>query len=335
MRLALAGLQHPHVEYAIAATARPDVQLVGLAEPEEGLRRRYAERLGVPTYRDHGELLDAEAPDVVAVFGVYADRAAVVVDALDGGAHVLADKPLCTTFEQLRSVEAAWRRNDRVLSVLFEKRSAGVTRALAGVLAAGELGELALVVSTGPHLLRQPERPSWFWDPSRYGGVLNDLAVHDLDLLLWLSKATAATVTARAGNAGVPEHPGFQDHGAILLAADNGPLATIDVHWLSPAAAADAGDYRMRITGSLGTAELSWTHPRLVVSTHERSSIEPPIPASMPPAEPFFEGLRNGVVPPGSGAAALNATALALTAQRSADNGAAPLRWTAIRPGVR
>jgi predicted dehydrogenase len=329
IRLALAGLQHQHVEYAVAATARRDVRLVGLAEPEEAPRLRYAERLGVPAYRDHGELLDAQHPDVVAVFAAYADRAAVAVDSLDSGAHVLADKPLCTTVAQLRSVEAAWRRNDRVLSVLFEKRAAGVTRALAGVLAGGDLGELALVVSTGPHLLRESTRPPWFWDPARYGGVLNDLAVHDLDLLLWLSSMSAATVTARAGNRGVPQHPGFQDHGAILVAADDGPLATVDVHWLSPGAAADAGDYRMRVTGSRGTAELSWTYPRLVVSTHERAGVEPPVMASVPPAEPFFDALADGVAPPGSGAAALDATALALAAQCSADAGGVPVRWTA------
>ncbi|WP_460651611.1 Gfo/Idh/MocA family protein [Kribbella endophytica] len=324
IRLAVAGTAHPHVDYVLSElTHQPEVELVGVSEPDPAAAARYAGGLGVPVYASHEELPDV---DVVAVCGEYGARADVVVAALHRGAHVLADKPLCTTLADLDRIAEAARTADRTVSVMFEKRGYPVTVAARQLVADGILGDLALVASTGPHKLNQASRPDWFFDRSRYGGILGDLAVHDIDLVLALSGASAGTVAGRAGNLSLPDRPGFSDHGAVLLGAD-AVTATIEAHWMWPAASAYHGHYRMRLTGTAGTAELDWARGTLDVVTHDRDVWSPALGRPVRPAEEFLTALVEGRRPEVGTAESLAATRIALLAQLSADSGGVPQSW--------
>ncbi|AYY14003.1 gfo/Idh/MocA family oxidoreductase [Actinobacteria bacterium YIM 96077] len=327
IRLAVAGMAHQHVLYIFDELAhQPGVELVAVAEPDPALLARYEDRCGgVPAYGDHREMLSAHDPDIVAVAGVYTHRADVVADALRAGAHVIADKPLCTSLEQLERIEQAARETGGVVSVLFEKRGYPVTLAARRLLATGTLGELTLVASTGPHVLRHRERPPWFFSGA-YGGVLGDLAVHDVDMVLAITGARDGYVVGSTGNRAHPQYPEFHDHGAMLLVA--GPVtATIDAHWLAPEAAAGSGRYVMRLVGTGGTAEMRWTDGELEVATHERDTWLEPLPTGARPAEDVVTALAAGRPPEVGTAESLAATRLALLAQRSADRGGVVEPW--------
>jgi predicted dehydrogenase len=328
IRLAVAGTAHPHVEYVLSELAhQPNVRLVGVSEPDPAASQRYAGGLGVPAYTSHDKLLDAHEVDVVAACGEYGARADVVVAALRRGAHVLADKPLCTTLADLDRIAEAARTADRTVSIMFEKRGHPVTVAARQLVADGVLGDLALVASTGPHKLNHSSRPAWFFDRTRYGGILGDLAVHDIDLVLALSGANSGSVAGRSGNLALPEHPGFSDHGAVLLGAD-GVTATIEAHWMWPAASAYHGHYRMRLTGTSGTAELDWALGTLAVVTRDRELHSPPLGRPVRPAEEFLSALVGGRRPEVGTTESLTATRIALLAQLSADTGGVPQDWS-------
>nr|WP_246221411.1 Gfo/Idh/MocA family oxidoreductase [Phytoactinopolyspora mesophila] len=325
--MAVAGMAHQHVLYVLDELAfQPAIQLVAASEPDPASRARYQNRTaGIAVYPDHLEMLARHDVDVVAVSGVYAQRADVVVDALNAGADVLADKPLCTSLDQLAAIEEAAARTGRVVSVMFEKRGYPVTLAARRLVADGALGELTLIASTGPHKLRYPERPAWFFTGD-YGGILGDLAVHDVDMVLALTGAASGYVVGSAGNRAYPERPAFGDHGAMLLVA-GGVSATIDAHWLAPEAAASNGKYVMRLVGTQGTAEMRWTDAELEVCTHERDTWMEKLPAGMRPAQDFFDQRLAGAAPEVGTAESVLATRVALLAQRSADNGGAVEYW--------
>jgi predicted dehydrogenase len=313
LRLAILGAAHPHVRYALdELTHRDDVELVGISDPGGAFDA---------DYRDHRRLLDEQHPDVVMIAGVYSDRAAAVVDALHAGAHVLADKPLCTDLTQLDAIEDAARRTGRTISLLLEKRDYPETLAARALLDAGELGELVLVASTGPHKLNRPTRPEWFLTRADYGGILGDLGVHDIDLVLLLSGATSGTVTGLSDPS-----PDFPQYGALLLKA-GAVAATIEVSWLTPAAAPYHGDYRMRLTGTRGTAELYWAQGRLTVATTDRAPREVELPPGRRPAEDALAAFATGREPEVGTAASLTATRIALLAQESADDGGTVRTW--------
>ncbi|MFD4672520.1 Gfo/Idh/MocA family protein [Lentzea sp. NPDC058450] len=315
LRLAVAGAAHPHVAYVLdELPLRTDVRLVGVSDPDPSLARS----LGVPTYSDHRSLLAAERPDVVVVAGVYSERGAVVADSLRAGAHVLADKPLCTSLSDVDAIRLAADETGRVVSLLLEKRGYPETLAARSLLSAGTLGALTLVAASAPHKLNRDRRPPWFLSPDTYGGVIGDLAVHDIDLVLWLSGASEGTVSAVGG----------RWHGAVLLRAGD-VSATIEVSWLTPASAPWHGDYRMRLTGTSGTADLSWARSELVVETHDRPLWTVPLPDRERPAAAALDAFVAGVEPPIGTAASLLATRIALLAQDSANNEGVVHRWAA------
>ncbi len=322
----LVGLRHPHLEYLLEGIARRrDVRLVALAEDDPALREEYHRRLGVTAYADYRELLARERLEAVGVVTVNGVRGQIVADCLAAGLHVVADKPLCTTLSDLDLVESAWRRSGRLLSLLLDKRFYGPTLALREVLAAGELGDLTLAWASGPHRLRRATRPDWMFRQASYGGILNDLCIHDIDLLLWFSGAGAGKVQGLTGNRAHQDLPEFQDHGQVLLQTETGLLATIEAHWFSPEAAPYHGDYRMVFTGTEGTAELRWAHGELHLATHRRApQLVPPPPQGSVVAD-FLDAIlsrREGVVRTSE---VLTATRLALLAQTTANDG----RWQA------
>jgi len=321
LRLAVIGAAHAHVRYASdEVPLRDDLTLVAVADPDRATAGRYADEFDVPAYDDHRRLLDVLRPDVVMIAGIYADRAEAIVDALHAGAHVIADKPLCTTLAELDAIEAAQRDTGRSVTLLLEKRNYPETLAARALLADGSLGELKQVASTGPHKLNRPTRPPWFLTRKGYGGILGDLAVHDIDLVLFLSGATEGTVT------GLVDSTEFALSGALLLRAGT-VAATIEVNWLTPAASPYHGDYRMRLTGTEGAAELYWAQNKLLAATTTRAPWQVELPPGRRPAAGTFDALAAGVEPEISTAAGFAATRVALLAQESADAGGIVLPW--------
>lgn len=332
MKVAILGAAHQHVDYALAEVAqREGLELVAVSEPDPALRERFLGGISAPSYDSPRELLAAHDVEVALIAGVYSERAGATIAALEAGAHVLADKPLCTSLSQLEQIRRAAQEARRHVSIVFEKRFYPATLALRRLLEDDVLGTIAMVASTGPHALNQPARPDWFMDPATYGGIAGDLPIHDIDLVLDLVGAQQGSmphgvVSAHAGNARPEDHPGFDDHVSLLLRAGDVP-ATIEASWLGPEAADVHGHYRMRITGAQGTAEVDWAYRRLTVTTHDRPTWEEPLGEAQRPAQYFFDALQAGREPSVTTAASLQATEVALKAQLSASDGGAPQRF--------
>ncbi|GAA1561193.1 Gfo/Idh/MocA family oxidoreductase [Kribbella hippodromi] len=321
-RIAIAGAAHPHVGYATAeADQRDDVQLIAVADPDRATAERWATPYGAKVFTDHRRMLDETRPDVVMVAGIYSDRGQVVVDALDAGAHVIADKPLCTTLADLDAITAAVRRTGRHVTLLLEKRYYPVTRAALEIVRSGQLGTIHGVTSSGPHKLNRPTRPAWFFDRAQYGGLLNDLSVHDIDAALLFTGLTSGTVSGAL--AGDPDWPRY----GVATLSGPGALITAGVDWLTPAGSPVHGDYRMKLVGTAGTAELLWARNRLQLMTTELAPHDVPLPNGFRPAELPLQALAEGNEPEITTAQGLFVTRLALLAQQSAESGGAPLPW--------
>lgn len=329
MRIAIAGLAHGHVNYVFSEIEHwPEARLVAVSESDPTLLAAYADKLGDAEIFDSlPELLGKHDVDAVAVTGIYADRASDAIAAMNAGADVLADKPLCTDLDQLSEIRSTVTATGRSLSVIFEKRHYGATIALRELIAAGELGDISLIATTGPHKLLYEARPEWFFERARYGGIVGDLASHDIDMTLWLTGAESGTIMASAGNSRLPQHPEFQDHFGLLMRAGR-VSATMEAHWLSPEASPLHGHYRMRVTGSQGTAEVDWALNTLQVATHQSAPREIELGPRRRAAEYFFESLQNGIPLAISTADSLLATEVSLLGQLSADGNGVPLAWS-------
>ncbi len=181
MRLGLVGYgnggRHFHAPYIAAATG---VELAGIvARAPERRALAAADYPGVPVYTSLTDML-AAGVDAVTITTPPATRRNLVLEAIAGGAHVVADKPFASDAAGARELLAAAKAKGVALNCYQNRRWDADIRTAAAVVKGGELGALWSVESrfdldepggllAGPH-----------------GGLLRDLGAHQIDQILWL-----------------------------------------------------------------------------------------------------------------------------------------------------
>ncbi|MEM6384977.1 MAG: Gfo/Idh/MocA family oxidoreductase [Pseudomonadota bacterium] len=202
-------------------------------------------------------ILDDPTISLVLIAAVPADRAALAIRAMRAGKDVIVDKPGCTTLEQLIALREAQTETGRIWSVNFSERFQvpAVTKAEELVFG-GAIGRVIQTVGLGPHKRNLKTRPAWFFERARYGGILCDIASHQVDQFLHFTGSSQAEVAhAFVGNTSLPEHPEFQDFGEIVLKSSKGH-GYIRVDWFTPNGLPTWGDGRLFIQGTDGHIEL-------------------------------------------------------------------------------
>jgi predicted dehydrogenase len=180
------------------------------------------------------------------------------------GKDVIADKPGCVSLEQLEQVKNAVAESGRFWSVTFSERFAVrcVTRA-GELVRAGRIGRVVQTLGLGPHregdrdhLAGGGGRPDWFYDSDRFGGIITDIASHQIDQFLWFTGSTTAGVVASTvANYTHPDSPKMQDFGELLLRSESAQ-GYIRVDWYTPQGLPTWGDGRLLLLGTEGYIEM-------------------------------------------------------------------------------
>jgi predicted dehydrogenase len=173
------------------------------------------------------------------------------------GMDVMSDKPGCTTLAQLEQIKACVAQTGRIWSVNFSERFETPASTLASQLVAdGAIGAVVQTVGLGPHRLNRATRPDWFFRKACFGGILTDIASHQIDQFLhYTGSQVAEVVHAFTANYANLEDPELQDFGEISLRSDRG-TGYIRVDWFTPDALPNWGDGRLTILGTQGYIEL-------------------------------------------------------------------------------
>lgn len=200
--------------------------------------------------------------DLVITAAVPDRRGPIAVRALGSGKDVVADKPGCTDHDQLAEIRQAVGDSGRFWSVTFSERFEVPAVARAGELVGqGCIGQVVQTLGLGPHrvgshLAGGQTRPDWFYDPVRYGGILTDIASHQIDQFLWFTgSSTGEVVASTVANYGNPQTPGLQDFGEVMLRSDSAQ-GYIRCDWYTPDGLPTWGDGRLFVLGTDGYLEL-------------------------------------------------------------------------------
>ena len=237
--------------FADALAGRPEVAVVGFAEPSAPAADRARNDTGLPVVPTHTDLLADLAPDAVVVATPDPEHRAVAVDVASAGVDLLVEKPLATTLADAQAIaEAVHAAGVRCL-VGFENRwNPHVLRASAA-LRSGELGApitssatLSNTYSVPEHMLSWSARssPAWFLMP------------HTVDLLTWLTQRTPVSVVA-VGSSGVLRGRGTDTRDVVhaLLTFDDGTTANLTSAWVLPDAGEGIVDFRFSVVGTAGS----------------------------------------------------------------------------------
>ena len=175
---------------------------------------------GVPVYDSLTEMLAEGRVDAVTITTPPASRQQLVLQALDAGVHVVADKPFAPTAADARELERAARAAGRLLNVFHNRRWDADLRTLARVIADGELGQVWRV-----HSRFDADDPDTL-ERGPSGGLLRDLGSHLVDQMLWLL-GPVHSVTAHLDYVETDEGPtdaGF----TVSMRHHNGAHSTVE-----------------------------------------------------------------------------------------------------------
>ncbi|MFK7993379.1 MAG: Gfo/Idh/MocA family protein [Granulosicoccus sp.] len=259
LKFAAIGIDHRHIFGMAQNLIDAGAQFAGFysegdPEPLAGFIKRFPE---VPRAASPDELLKDAGVELILLAGIPSERADWAIRAMNAGKDVLSDKPACTTLDQLHRVQACVASTDRIWSIDFSERFEvpSVTRATE-LVAEGAIGKVIQTVGLGPHRLNRATRPDWFFDRDAYGGILTDIASHQIDQFLFFTGSDdAEIVMANVGNYANQSDPGLQDFGELALRSDTGH-GYIRVDWYTPDGLPTWGDGRLTILGTEGYIEL-------------------------------------------------------------------------------
>lgn len=259
IRIAAVGLSHPHIYNQLKALVGAGAELAWFWGAEPDKVAEFAERYPqAKLAREIDEILDDASIDLVASAAIPNERAGLGIRVMRHGKDYSSAKPAFTSLEQLAEARRVQAETGRKYAVHFGERIDNAATVRAAELArSGAIGRVIQTVGFGPHrLLGHIPRPGWAFDEQYIGGILNDLACHQIDQFLYFSESTSAEIVqSQVGNVHFRQFPALEDFGDLTIRSDKA-TGYIRVDWLTPAGLGAWGDVRLFVLGTDGTMEL-------------------------------------------------------------------------------
>lgn len=160
----------------IAATE--GLRVAAIASSREAVVKADLPELAV--YRDPAAMIASDDVDLVVVASPNDSHARWARAALEGGKHVVVEKPFALSLEEARDLLRLAERSDRLLTVFQNRRWDSDFLTVKAVIDSGQLGR---VVHFESHFDRfQPDiRDRWWEKPGPGSGIWYDLAPHLVD----------------------------------------------------------------------------------------------------------------------------------------------------------
>ena len=191
----------------------PEVELVGVVDPDRENRQRVAKNVGTEAYADHRALLGkVDAVSIVAPTPLHFSLAR---DFLENDVDLLIEKPMTVTLDEADALIALAEERGRIVQV------GHLERYNPAVVAVREF-------ITKPRFI-ESHRLSTFKPRGTDVSVVLDLMIHDIDIILNLVKSEVTHLHA-AGIAVISDHV---DIANARLAFKNGCVANITASRIS------------------------------------------------------------------------------------------------------
>jgi predicted dehydrogenase len=281
VKAALIGAGQIARQHLTCLKGLPGVELVAICDLSPATAEAAAEQYGVQSwFTDHRAMLGRVRPDVVHVTTPPTSHFRLAMDSFDAGAHVIVEKPVTVTFEELEKLVGRARDAGRHLvedyNYVFNHAPQEILRRIGS-------GQFGAVTHVEVHICLDILGPNGFADPNLphpaltlAGGAIADFLPHLASLahLFVGPHRTTQSVWAKRKPSPLP----FDEFRAVVD-ADHGTAALgfssnsqPDAFWLR------VYGERMQATANLFETRLTFDGPRRVPK----------------PLRPFFSSLEEG-----------------------------------------
>jgi predicted dehydrogenase len=284
-KVAFMGFRHGHINSLYSLMKQRDgIEIVAACEEHAETRNALNAGNAVKiTHDSYGKMLDSTKCDAVAVGDYYQKRGAVVIEALKRGLHVIADKPICTTLPELEQIEKLAKTGNRIVGCMLDVRDGANFITARDLILKGEIGEVQAVSFGGQHPLMYGSRAGWYFEENKHGGTINDIAIHGIDIVPWLTGLKFVEINAaRNWNGRFSSVPFFKDCAQMMLTMSNGCGVMGDVSYLAPDSFGYSMPHYWRVTvwGRGGVLETNYSDKgvKLYKNGEKEMRLVPPLP---------------------------------------------------------
>jgi len=244
LRLGIIGLVHDHVHGAFQNMHNPDIEIVGIAEPDTAVVNRYVKQYHLDRsiiYSSAAEMITKVKPEAVSVFTPISDHIKMVRLCAPHHIDVMVEKPLAINYAQAREMQSLAKKwgiqvitnyettwypvtKDSYEKINDEKLIGGIRKM---VIHDGHQGPIGIGCSK--------DFLKWLTDPvTNGGGAITDFGCYGTDLITYLMKGERPlSVTAVTQQIKPDLYPKVDDLATIIVAYPKAQ-AIIQASWNWP-----------------------------------------------------------------------------------------------------
>ncbi len=226
----------------------PDAELVAGCDVNSEALQKWGTEHGVEKlYTDVEDLWRDADIDIVDVCTPNRYHAPLSIAALQAGKHVLCEKPLAPTPDEIRQMIAARDQSGKLLMTAQSARFSGSAQAFKQEVDQGALGDVYHARCWSLRRAGVPVRPGFIQKKHSGGGPCIDIGVHMLDLGLWLmgnpqpvlvSGVAIAPLAHKEGafsewgRVPIPTEYDVEDFAAGFVRFANGASMVLETSWM-------------------------------------------------------------------------------------------------------
>lgn len=251
LNAAVVGLGFMGQNHARTYAQRKDINLIAICDTDEKKGKVLAKKLGINYYSNHLDLIKNEKLDAVSIAVPTYLHTKISLDFINHGINLLVEKPLAPTSTQAKIILKKAKENNVVLLVGHIERFNPAIIEIKKLMDKGEFGEILSFV-----IKRVGLYPPRIKDVN----VVTDLAVHDLDIITYLTGKLPNYIVSGGGSS---LNKNQEDHAEIFLLYEKFGCF-IQVNWVTP--------LKIRtfsITGSKKYAELNLITQKIEIYKNE------------------------------------------------------------------
>jgi predicted dehydrogenase len=243
--IGIGGIFHTHLP---GWQASEHAEVVAAADINSALLQSWGQTNGISKLvSDPAELFSDPDIDIIDICTPNMYHAALAIAALNAGKHVICEKPLAPTPQEIRQMIKARDRAGKMLMTAQHFRFAGMSQAMKKEIDTGRLGDIYHARSWMLRRAGLIPTPTFVRKEHSGGGPCIDIGVHILDLTLWFMgnpRPVAVSGVARADLAHrqgafsswrgmlIPADFNVEEFAAAFIRFDNGATLVLEVSWL-------------------------------------------------------------------------------------------------------
>jgi predicted dehydrogenase len=235
--------------HAMAIRDIPNTKLIACCDVVLDKAKKLADKYSCRAFAGYEEMLKIKELDIVTVATPSGLHAEPTIAAAKAGKHVICEKPLDITLEQIDAMIEAHKKSGTVLGGVFPLRFNDAVEPLKEAINSGRFGTITYAGAYVPwwrtdEYYKNTWRGTWKLDG---GGALMNQSIHQIDMLCHLMPPIES-IQAYTGRPGHPQIE-TEDTAVAILRFTNGALGII-----YGTTASYPGQFRrIEITGTKGT----------------------------------------------------------------------------------